>query len=384
MSTWWKKTSDLDDDQKKVIGLPKEGNHLVLGPAGCGKTNLLLLRAAFLDKAGISNITVLTFGRVLKEFLVAGSTNYPFPTDRIQTYVQWGASLLTSNGMAFDSSGEFPEVRARLLHGLTQLSALGKNINISDCILLDEAQDYSQEEIKVICTFCDQIYAVGDHRQRVTSAIGGLDALTEKCGKPILLKHHYRNGLTICRVADGILNEIDSEEGMEAWSKYNEQELQSSVVPYPNLSIADQAAAAITEIQNQLFAYPDEAIGVLCPKQEDANAVASILLSSAVKDHVQTQNFTGGYSAFDPSKRVIVTTIISAKGLEFRAVHLLGMEKISRFREVQKNLAFTGVTRAKTSLRIYYDQSVPGYLKKGIGAVSDVPQSDPALDDLFL
>lgn len=66
---------------------------------------------------------------------------------------------------------------------------------------------------------------------------------------------------------------------------------------------------------------------------------------------------------------MIVTTIISAKGLEFRAVHLLGMDMISRFRDVQKNLAFTGVTRAKTSLRIYYNKSIPGYLEKGILAL---------------
>ncbi len=383
MSTWWKKTSDLDDDQKKVISLPKDGDHLILGPAGCGKTNLLLLRATFLVKAGISDITILTFGRVLKEFLVTGATNYPFSPNKIQTYVHWGASLLAANGISFELSGEFSAVRARLLKGLTELANLGKRINVSDCILLDEAQDYSAEEIEVICSFADQIYAVGDERQRVTDAKGGLSALEAKCGKPIELKHHYRNGLKICRVADGIRNEIDSEDGMEASSKYNEHEFESSVIPYRNLSLPDQAAVAITEIQNQLFAYPDEAICVLCPKQEDASSVAEILLSSKIKDHVQIQNFFGGYSAFDPNKRVIVTTLVSAKGLEFRAVHLLGMEKIHKFRKQQKNLAFTGVTRAKTSLRIYYDKSIPGYLEKGLGALDDASTSDPALDDLF-
>ncbi|MEH7846427.1 MULTISPECIES: ATP-binding domain-containing protein [Rhizobium] len=383
MSTWWKKTSDLDDDQKKVISLPKEGDHLVLGPAGCGKTNLLLLRATFLVKAGVTNITVLTFGRVLKEFLVAGSTHYPFSSDKIQTYLQWGASLLASNGISFDDSGEFAEVRARLLEGLKDVAALNKSINVMDCILLDEAQDYSAEEIEVISCFAEQIYAVGDDRQRVTSAKGGLNALETKCGKPVVLKKHYRNGIKICRVADGIRNEIDSEEGMEATSKYNEKDFESSVIPYPGLSLADQVATAIPEIETQLFAYPDETIGILCPKQEDATTVAAFLLSSKVKDQVQMQNFAGGYSAFEPNKRVIVTTIISAKGLEFRAVHLLGMEMISRFRDLQKNLAFTGVTRAKTSLRIYYDKSIPGYLEKGILALNDASTSDPTLDELF-
>jgi superfamily I DNA and RNA helicase len=363
MSTWWKKTSDLDDDQKKVISLSKDGNHLILGPAGCGKTNLLLLRATFLVKAGIADIKILTFGRVLKEFLVAGSTHYPFAPDKIQTYVQWGASLLASNGIEFDSSGDFPEVRARLLEGLRELAAHGKPINVSDCILLDEAQDYSAEEIEIISCFADQLYAVGDDRQRVTDATGGLQALEAQCGDPIILTNHYRNGRKICRVADGIRNELESDDGMEATSKYDETEFESSVVVHPGLSIADQVAEAIPEIENQLFAYPDETIGVLCPKQEDAAAVAAALLSSTIKDQVQVQDFSGGYSPFDPDKRVIVTTIVSAKGLEFRALHLLGMEKIHLFRRVQKNLAFTGVTRAKTSLHIYYNKSVSGRLK---------------------
>ncbi|MGO6685629.1 ATP-binding domain-containing protein [Rhizobium leguminosarum] len=383
MTTWWKTISDLDDDQKKVIALPKDGNHLILGPAGCGKTNLLLLRAIFLDKAGVPDITILTFGRVLKEFLVAGATNYPLPSDRVQTYVQWGINLLTSNGIAFEDSGDFSEVRARLKEGLRELAKLNKSINIRDCILLDEAQDYSAEEIEIISSFADQIYAVGDDRQRITDAIGGLGALEKKCGAPVVLRHHYRNGRKICRVADGIRNEIDSENGMEAWSKYNEQELESSVRHHPNLALADQAAAAISEIANQLIAYPDEAIGVLCPKQEDAIAVANIMLASSIRYDVQMQNFATGYSHFEPNRRVIVTTLNSAKGLEFRAVHLLGMENLSRMGSRQKNLAYTGVTRAKTSLRVYYNKSVPPYLAKGLASVDGTPAADPKLEDLF-
>lgn len=383
MSAWWKKTSELDADQQKVIGLPKDGNYLILGPAGCGKTNLLLLRATYLTKAGVPDIKILTFGRVLKEFLVAGTTHYPFSPDRIQTYLQWGASLLDANGIEFDRRGEFPEVRARLLAGLKELAAQDQQINVLDCILLDEAQDYSAEEIETIVRFADQIYAVGDDRQRVTDAKGGLKALKEICEEPVVLTNHYRNGVKICRVADGIRNELDSDNGMEAWSKYNESEFESSVVAHPSLSLTDQVTAAIPEIENQLFAYPDETIGILCPKTEDAATVAGLLQGSSLKNHVQYQNFAEGYAPFDPDKRVIVTTIISAKGLEFRALHLLGMERIHSFRDRQKNLAFTGVTRAKTSLHIYYDRSVPGYLEKGIIAVNDVVLAEPKLDDLF-
>ncbi|WP_131872569.1 MULTISPECIES: hypothetical protein [unclassified Bradyrhizobium] len=133
-STWWTKPEELDKKQQTVISLPKEGNHLVTGPAGCGKTNLLLLRAAYLQKSKITNVAIFTFGRVLREFLVSGSANYPFTGDKIQTYLRWGAGLLATSGIPFNSNGEFAEVRANLLAGLKILSDHNRHQNMFDCI----------------------------------------------------------------------------------------------------------------------------------------------------------------------------------------------------------------------------------------------------------
>ena len=35
---WWVKPGDLDDDQRKVLGLPLTGRHVILGPPGSGKS----------------------------------------------------------------------------------------------------------------------------------------------------------------------------------------------------------------------------------------------------------------------------------------------------------------------------------------------------------
>ena len=47
--SWWFDISDLDEDQTDVIELPPDGNYLILGPPGSGKTNLLLIRAEYLS-----------------------------------------------------------------------------------------------------------------------------------------------------------------------------------------------------------------------------------------------------------------------------------------------------------------------------------------------
>ena len=63
-ATWWTKPEQLDPDQRKAIALPLTGDHLIVGPPGSGKTNLVLLRAAYLQAKGKSNFSVFTFGRV--------------------------------------------------------------------------------------------------------------------------------------------------------------------------------------------------------------------------------------------------------------------------------------------------------------------------------
>src|SRR5438270_7537148 len=105
-ATWWTDPSELDPDQQKVVALGA-GNHLVVGPPGSGKTNLLLLRATFLHKKAITNTAVLTFGRVLNEFLATGVEHYPFARKKIKTYNSWGTRLLSEHGIKIDKSKQF-------------------------------------------------------------------------------------------------------------------------------------------------------------------------------------------------------------------------------------------------------------------------------------
>lgn len=380
-ATWWTDPAELDDDQKKVVALPPDGRHLVLGPPGSGKTNLLLLRATYLYKKGIANIAILAFGRVLREFLATGTAHYPFATDKIQTYVRWGTTLLRDNGIDFEESGDFEKVRGMLLAALAELAAKGKAQNVFDCILLDEAQDYSPDEIAVISKFTVRLFAVGDSSQQITDKKGALDILVSDGVQVSRLEAHYRNGLKICRVADGIRNMIDKKEGLEASSNYNEGPFPSTVRHYPNLKIHEQADEAAREIETQLVAYPGELIGVVCPRQEELKVAATVMNASSIANQLLVQH--GEYVAFDPDRRVILATVHGAKGLEFRAVHLLGTDKIKNFK-TQKNMAYTAVTRCKTSLSVYHESPLPGYFEKGIEACNDRPGSEPSLDDLFL
>src|ERR1700733_88977 len=109
-SSWWKDLSQLDDEQQKVISVDDDVDHLVIGPPGCGKTNLLLLRASYLYKKGTTNSKVLAFGRVLKEFIVSGTSHYPFAADKVPPFMRSEYEVLTANGLHLDDNDDFDKV----------------------------------------------------------------------------------------------------------------------------------------------------------------------------------------------------------------------------------------------------------------------------------
>ena len=381
-ASWWKSIGELDDDQKKAIALDDDEDHLIVGPPGCGKTNLLLLRASYLHAKGMANIKVLAFGRVLREFISSGTEHYPFAADKVQTFVRWAYEILAANGIKVEDSNDFDEMRARLFAGLVEVAAKGAPENVFDVILLDEAQDYSADEAELIRSFGTRIFAVGDNNQRITDQSGALQRLEELGATRTELKHHYRNGIKICRVADGIKNLLDNASGMEATSNYDEASFPSTVDIVGMADLPTQVAEAVARIKIQMQAYPGEMIGVLCPRAAELGEVADLLGATNIAGAMQVQR-AGAYDAILPDRPVIVTTVQGAKGLEFRAVHMIAAEKLKNYK-TQKNLTYTAVTRAKTTLVVYHQDALAGYFEKGLNACSIAMPAEPNLKDLFL
>ena len=382
-STWWTQPEDLDSEQKKVVSLGRKQDHLVIGPPGSGKTNLLILRASYLHSAGQKNIVVLTFGRVLREFLAAGSNNYNFDAGKVQTYVRWAKTILSENDMDVGEIDDFKALRTQLGKSLSILADKALPENVYDCILIDEVQDYSLEELSILRKFARNIFAVGDSRQQIYNEANSQEDLKKNFKNVSELTHHYRNGLKICRVADGVRNILDEPNGLEASSNYDEKKYPSAAKPSPAKSLHEQVLAAATEIETQLRAYPGAFIGVMCPRRkEDLQAVWKAIQTTPIADKCQLQEYEQGYAPFSADRKVLVTSIHGAKGLEFRAAHLVGMEKVTKFRR-QRNMTFTAATRAKTTLTVHYTGSIPGYLEAGLAAASAKKPALPKVEELF-
>lgn len=378
--TWWVSHQDLDSDQRDVIALPLHESVLVTGPPGSGKTNLLLLRANYLSLSGQKNIAIITFTRALREFIAHGSAQYDFPPSKIMTFNEWGMDLLKQYGHHIQMSGDFKQDQAKLctaVDTLVDAETLNKSI---DAIFIDEAQDYSPQEIHLFNKIAKLLFCVADERQKIydrESSIASITAIVNSCRK---LHYHYRNGINICKVADKIVKKTN-DNGLLSTCNYKEKN-NPSIVFYKNYdSVKDQVEEILSRLDTQLGAFPNELIGIFCPKIETMEYVWSIIEKSTYSYLACLLHGTPKEGSLQ-KKQVIVSTFHSAKGLEFRAVHLVACDELKKMPS-NRNIIFTAVTRAKTSLSVYYSgNNIHPYFEAALHSLKN-EQEAPNIIDVF-
>lgn len=382
---WWIGESDLDEYQKNVIGLASNGNHLVLGPPGSGKTNILLLRANYLTLSGKPNIAIVVFTRTLRKFIAAGGAEYAFPADKIMTCNKWQRTALHEYGVEIAPPADFAEQRKYLAEKVAELVEQRALSNLYDAVLLDEAQDYTPAEIELFKKLGGQLFAVADSRQQIYKGDGRdldpLGAIRRAVAPENVheLRYHYRNGRAICKLADGIAKDSDTYQPLLPTAQYKESENPSTVTIFQG-DLKAQCREIAKALGKQLRAFPKELLAVVCPKREHVDQVWNELqghLDLAPKlCRIDDDN-----EAFDASKPICVCTVHGAKGLEVRALHFACAEHVKKLPH-QRNVGFTAVTRAKTSLGIYHEGDLKGWFETAVACLNP-PTAPPPLEAVF-
>jgi DNA helicase IV len=325
---------------------------------------------------------------LLREFIVTVGTQYAFDTSKVMTYSKWQRNLLyqygANRGASTDGAdiedSSFDDSRTDLNNQIAALIKRKKLHGIYDAILLDEAQDYLPAEIEHLAKLGKVLFIVADHRQKIYSNPDCFEMLEKSASKVHNLHYNYRCGHKICRFADAFAKDSDDYEPLAPKSQYDEASKPSSVDPLELADIDAQAKRIIAQLSIQLKAYPGELLGVVCPKKEDILRIWAVIESSQLASRSVLQ-LSGQYKPFSQNTNICVCTLHAAKGLEFRALHLAGCDGFTKFPN-QRNLVYTAVTRAKTSLSLYHCGRIPAFLEKAIAElqpIKDLP--DPK--DLF-
>ncbi len=378
--TWWRESKQLRAEQRSVVNLSPESSHLLVGPPGSGKTNLLLLRANYLYLAGHKNILVLVLTRTLQEFIAAGGTNYKFPVDKVKTTRRWQLDFLRQYNESVDLSGSFEDQRKRIVEKIALIAQDRHLGQLYDTILIDEAQDMLPAEVTLFKSLSRHIFATADPQQKIYSIPDSFPAVKESVDEEHRLHYHYRIGRYICRLADALQKGNPDHHPLSESCNYDEAGRPSSAELKEVKDFDKQIEMALDLLPSQLEAYPEELIGIMCPTTEKTLRTWDRVRSSEFGKIAVLQG--GGENApFRPETRLCVSTLHSAKGLEFRAAHVLGCESLEAS-PYSLNLTYTAITRTKTSLTMYYSQHVPGFLEQAFEDL-ELEHDVPSIDDIF-
>ncbi|EGD08864.1 UvrD-helicase domain-containing protein [Xanthomonas vesicatoria] len=316
ITSWWKSKDDLDPTQLEFINLPAKGRYQLEGPAGSGKTNLLLLRAQFVAGQGDKNVLVVTYTKSLSRFLRSGLVATGFiEDDQVRTFHSWARKhvKLYLNKDIVDG-GDFDEAtRKATVELLREANKKIPTKKLISSVFIDEAQDLTTEEIECLAEISDNICVCGDIKQSIYHQTGLNGAETLGLTK-YTLSNHYRIGHRIARVADRIIAPSSAAESLEATSNYNEKKLGKSTAELHRLPDRDAQFEKMLEILNvQVSAYAGDRIGVLCGKRSTAEEVFGRLLASDLGTTSCSHLIEG--TDFSNDAQIHVMTMHSSKGV---------------------------------------------------------------------
>lgn len=373
MSLWWAKREQLDEHQIEIIEkLSLQESCLILGPPGSGKSNILVRRAQFVRSQDMSNVLVLTFTRSLVEFMKTGCIDHRgreiFPKSCVKTIESWIRRIYHQNRTSLpdDEYKNLVEYKRDLAEGAKKFKP-GNYHPKYDALFIDEAQDLLMEEIELLRMWSDVLFFVGDDRQQLYKEAEGIKIIQSTPDlKKYTLPFHYRLAPEICRVADRILVP-EGENYLQTTEHYNGPKPGAVNINGP-LSEDDQVNLAIDKIKKQLRIYADfikegDRLGIILARRFNRDRIFEYLekdpdlngLSKVIRSRESSEDEYD--PTIDPDIPICILTINACKGLEFRAVHWLFCEDNNHHHDDE--VYYTVITRAKTSIDIYYEKELP-------------------------
>lgn len=371
----------LDRQQERMARKLGSGHRVIRGVAGSGKTLLLVHRAKELARwFPNQKILVTCYTRSLAsslQSLLGGYDNIEVRTNHavMRRAIEFaGLSFPYKNGKP--DWEEAPRVAL-------EAAEIKRHPDTYRAVLIDEAQDFSTEALKFFTTVFDSddpdqqdLLIVADNAQRIyksnfTWRAAGISAQ----GRTNVLRQNYRNTHEIIDFAHSFLTDdplievdADDSEGM-------------SIIPVETTERhGDPVDVRFYDDRQQLISAIIQQVQEWKPEASEPRTIAVLMQNQTTHNlgHNLANSLTAlGVDAFwvgDPSQRsnpnkvgmtespVVLSTIHSAKGLEFANVIVTGISSdvADPERKVRDRKAlYVGFTRAVERLVVLSDRDNP-------------------------
>jgi len=367
----------LDHHQEVIARKFDNGHRIITGPSGSGKTVVLVHRAVFLKKynPSIRKILFVCFNSTLVNYIrrLLSMQGASLGTS--------GVEVLTFYELCERLTGEkvLHENQDSMYYELITDEALDKEIPLEmiyEAILVDEGQDFSDSMLQVVTRCLNKktnvlTIALDEgqdvyHPKRSWNKLG-----IQAKGRSKRLEKVYRNTKEIAEFAArfrGATNDRSDESNVQI-SLF--PDLQVSRGPCPILrqfSSCDKIIEfVVQEIRRLVDAgvFPLSEIAIVYTTKRpnpELDTIPSMFTSALDQAGILNKWLSEDYrtrrSHDITTNNVTITTIHSAKGLDYACVFLVGLDELKpcdRWVEEQiNNLAYVGITRARYQLYITY------------------------------
>jgi superfamily I DNA/RNA helicase len=258
------------------------------------------------------------------------------------------------------------------------------NLNY-DAILIDEGQDFSDEMFKTVISLLnkktDNLMITLDDNQNIYRGGQAWKNLGIRAqGRVHKLNYVYRNTIEIARFAQRFMSESSTSPSMSFRASEarhgNHATKQAELFPdyfdyhgpQPEVKQFTDTKAIVDYVATRIKTLTDEGmplseIAVLYTVKEPyedmkeplPELIGHALETKGILSNWISEDYKAKKSYDITTNRVTISTIQSAKGLDYACVFLLGLDspKIAEWSvEVAKNLAYVAVTRAREGLHI--------------------------------
>jgi DNA helicase II / ATP-dependent DNA helicase PcrA len=375
---------DLSKEQERVRALPFEGQHLIIGGPGTGKSVMALLRAKALADEKL-NYRFLVFNHLLMQ-----SSKKLFGGELIsQQWQSWFISVFTgevcedlprlkSENISRRRPFDWAEIvnSCKSHHG-------GDESNERPFIIIDEGQDMPPDFYEALVNLgFENLFLVADQNQQIADGENSSrqdleDALGLDATETIELTENYRNHLAIARLARAFYT------GDPASPPPKLPDPPPYEVKKPILFTyrSEQFHSIIVRVLKMAINNPRKLIGILCPNNSVREKFYGALVfhnKSAGHSPVMLTSFKSGDKHEMPFDEggVMVINAQACKGLEFDIIFLADIDQFRcdvRSLDQTKKLFYVMIARATEHvilLRQHGDE-------KPIDAI--IPKDDPSV-----
>ena len=322
---------DLSKEQEAARVLPKEGQHLIVGGPGTGKSVLALIRARRHHRDR-DKYLFLVFNHLLSR-----ASGQLFGDGLVgKTWIGWFLETFrTTAGRSVprkqSTENGFREIDWPSVTGFVHALPEGKGHRQSPFLVIDEGQDMPREFYSTLVELgFDRFFVVADQNQQITEANSSRkdiqDCLALEADDVIELRHNYRNGYRVARLANAFYT------GDPASPPPELPAIAPGPAPILYTYDGDKLHAVARAILRLADRDPRQLIGIIAPNNQVRKRYLEALRSvDARLDNTppRIETYHGQHRAevaFDEGG-ILVINAQACKGLEFDTVVLADIDE---------------------------------------------------------